>query len=152
MCSGKSTLGRLLARKLGWEFLDVDEEIERRESLSIPEIFEVKGEPYFRKLELEVLRELSGKDHVVVSTGGGLGANPEAMSLMKERGLVVWLDVPYEEFLRRCGEDPHRPLLRRGEEELRKLLAERREVYSRAHLRLSPDEPEKLAERVIKNL
>ena len=149
MCSGKTTVGRMLAERLGWDFLDVDEEIERREGMSIPEIFERKGEPYFRDLELRVLRELSERKRVVISTGGGLGANPEALELMKERGLVVWLRVSYEEFIRRCGGDKNRPLLKLGEEKLRKLLRERDKVYSRAHLRVEEGELEEAVRFIL---
>ena len=149
MCSGKSTVGKLLAEELGWKFVDVDEEIVRREGLTIPEIFEKKGEDYFRELEFRLLEELAGEEGVVISTGGGLGANPRAMEFMKDRGLVVWLRVSYEEFLRRCGSDPNRPLLRRGEEELRKLMKEREEVYSLAELWIEESSSPKDAVRSI---
>jgi len=149
MCSGKTTVGRIVAQKLRWDFVDTDEEIEKREGFSIPEIFEKKGEDYFRRLELEVLKELSKRRKVVVSTGGGLGANPEAMELMKDKGLVVWLPISYEEFIKRCGKDGSRPLLKKGEEELRRLLSERNKIYSHAHLKLPPGEPEELARRIL---
>jgi shikimate kinase len=153
MCSGKTTVGRLLARSLGWEFADVDEEIERREGMSIPEIFETRGEAYFRELELKVLEEISRREEVVVSTGGGLGSNPRAMEMMKERGLVVWIDIDYEEFRRRCGNDPHRPLLRRGETALRTLLRERSRVYSEAHLKVEGwREPGEIVKLILLNL
>lgn len=150
MCSGKSTVGKLLAEELGWKFVDVDEEVVRREGLSIPEIFEKKGEGYFRELELGLLKELAEKEGVVISTGGGLGANPKAMGFMKDKGLVVWLRVSYEEFLRRCGDDPNRPLLRRGEKELRKLMEEREKVYSLAELWIEESSSPKDAVRSIK--
>lgn len=149
MCSGKTTVGNLLAEKLGWNFLDVDEEIEKREGLTIPEIFKQKGERYFRKLEIEVLKELASLHRVIVSTGGGLGANPQAMKLMKEKGFVVWLKVSFEEFLKRCGNDTSRPLLSLGEEKLRELLKERERVYSQAHLILESEDPESMAERIV---
>ena len=152
MCSGKTTVGKMLSERLGWGFLDVDEEIERKEGLSIPEIFEKKGEPYFRDLELRTLRELAKRKKVVISTGGGLGANPEAMELMKEKGLVVWLKVSYEEFIKRCGGDENRPLLRLGEEELKELLKERESVYSKAHLHVEEGDPEGAARLIIGHL
>jgi shikimate kinase (EC 2.7.1.71) len=76
MCSGKSTVGKLLADKLGYTFWDIDQLIEEREGKSIEEIFKDKGEEYFRSLEMKVLEEFLEKEKVVVSTGGGLGANP----------------------------------------------------------------------------
>ncbi|HIC97788.1 MAG TPA: shikimate kinase, partial [Aquificaceae bacterium] len=72
MGSGKTTVGGIVARRLGWEFLDTDEEIEKKEGMSVKDIFTRKGELYFRKLELEVLKEVSGRESVVVATGGGL--------------------------------------------------------------------------------
>ncbi len=153
MCSGKTTVGGILAERLGWDFVDVDTEIERREGMRITRIFETKGESYFRKLELDILRELSCREGVVISTGGGLGANPEAMDLMKSRGIVIWLDVSFEEFMRRCGKDKNRPLLRLGERKLREVLKERSRVYARAHLRVSGEEgPERIVQAIISNL
>ncbi len=136
MCSGKSTLGKALAEALDWSFLDVDRVLEEREGMSIPEIFERRGEEYFRKREFEVLKELSNLEKVVISTGGGLGANIKAMELMKSKGLVVWLKLDFETFLERCAEDSSRPLLRKSKEELIELMKEREKVYSLSHLSL----------------
>ena len=136
MCSGKSTVGRLLADMLGWRFVDVDKEVERREKMSIPEIFETKGEDYFRRRELEVLMDLVKDEGLVISTGGGLGSNPKAMELMKTSGLIVWLRIDFETFLERCGKDPSRPLLRKSKEELLKLFESRSRIYAKAHLEL----------------
>ncbi len=152
MCSGKTTVGRLLAERLGWTFLDVDEEVERREGMSIPEIFSRKGEGYFRKKELEILKELCRREEAVISTGGGLGANPEAMEIMRERGLVVWLKVSFEDFLRRCSKEEGRPLLSLGEEKLKELLREREEVYSRAHLKVEGEDPHRTVDRIVSEL
>lgn len=152
MCSGKSTVGKILAQRLCWKFVDIDEEIEKREGLSIPEIFSGRGEPYFRELELEVLKELLEEEKVVVSTGGGLGANTEAVELMKRKGFVVWLKVSFEEFIKRCGTGEGRPLLQRGKEELRRLLESRNKVYSMAHLHLESKEPQEAAEEIMKAL
>jgi len=152
MCSGKSTVGRILARKLGWKFRDTDEEVERREGLTIPQIFSLKGELYFRKLEQKVLEDLLKEDRVVIATGGGLGADSRAMELMRERSFVVWLRVSFDEFMKRCGSDEGRPLLRRGDEELRDLLRRRERVYRSAHLILTPDDPERTADEVIEAL
>lgn len=151
MCSGKSTVGRLLSSKLGWSFVDVDEEVQKREAMTILEIFEKKGEDYFRKLEMEVLEILSQKENIVISTGGGLGANPYAIELMKSKGLVVWLKIDFDTFLKRCGNDPSRPLLKRGKEELLKLFKERSKRYMQAHLILDSSlSPEELAEKILK--
>lgn len=137
MCSGKSTVGRLLADMLGWQFVDIDKEVERIEKMSIPEIFETKGEDYFRRRELEVLMDLVKDEGLVISTGGGLGSNSKAMEIMKTSGLVVWLRVDFETFLERCGKDSSRPLLRKSREELHKLFESRSKIYAKAHLELN---------------
>jgi len=153
MASGKTTIGKLLAESLRWKFYDTDQEIEREEGLSIREIFERKGEEYFRSKEMEVLKKLVKEEFCVISTGGGLGANEEAIKLMKERGLVVWLDIDFEEFLKRSQGDQERPLLKRSTEELRELYEKRKSVYSKAHLHLVANrEPKDLVEEVIKTL
>ncbi|NPB05496.1 MAG: shikimate kinase [Aquificae bacterium] len=154
MGSGKTTVGKVLARKLKVPFVDVDEEVVLREGLSIPEIFALKGEGYFRRLEREVLRELSEKlPAFVMATGGGLGADEEAMEYMKSNGTVVWLDVDFDAFLRRTRQDPNRPLLKRPVDELRRLFERRRAVYSKAHYRVkSARSPEQTARRVLELL
>ncbi|MFN3947708.1 MAG: shikimate kinase [Aquificaceae bacterium] len=134
MCSGKTTFGKLLSESLGWSFVDIDQEVERREGMPIRDIFEKKGEEYFRRLEFEILRSMAEKEKVVISTGGGLGASLEAMEFMKTKGLVVWLKIDFETFLERCGQDPSRPLLKRGKEELLRLFEKRSQVYKQASL------------------
>lgn len=141
MCSGKSTVGKLLADKLGYTFWDIDQVIEEREGKSIEEIFKSKGEEYFRSLERKVLEEFLEKERIVVSTGGGLGANSTAMEKMKSAGLVVWLDLDFETFLQRCANQEGRPLLKRGVDYLRVLMEEREKVYRLAHIRLKADRP-----------
>ena len=141
MCSGKSTVGNLLAKKLGWEFYDVDDLIEKEEGMSIGEIFESKGEDYFRNRELEVLFNISKFKNAVISTGGGLGANLKAMEFMKGSGLVIWIDINFETFLKRCAQDSGRPLLRKGEDYVKELFEGRKGVYSLAHLRVDGELP-----------
>jgi shikimate kinase len=87
MCSGKSTVGKLLADKLGYTFWDIDQVIEEREGKSIEEIFRDEGEEYFRSLERSVLEEFLEKERVVVSTGGGLGAEPNCYGNYEVCGL-----------------------------------------------------------------
>ncbi len=153
MCSGKTTVGSLLASSLGYPFVDLDKEIEEREGMSIPEIFSIKGEEYFRRLELELLKEVSKKDKVVISTGGGLGANPKAMNFMKKLGKTVWITIRFETFLRRCSGDEGRPLLRRPLEELRVLFNKRKEVYKLADIKVDGEKtPEEVVREILSSL
>jgi Shikimate kinase len=153
MCSGKSTVGKLLADRLGYTFWDIDQVIEEREGKSIEEIFRDEGEGYFRSLERKVLEEFLEKERIVVSTGGGLGANPTAMEKMKSAGLVVWLDLNFETFLRRCAHQEGRPLLKKRLDYLRVLMEEREKVYRLAHVRLKADKPpDALVEELLSQL
>jgi shikimate kinase len=150
MGSGKSTVGRLLAKKLKIPFVDLDEEIEIREGLTIPQIFSLKGEEYFRKLELEVLKDVTySLPTFVMATGGGLGANPLAMDFMKKHGKVVWLDIDFGTFKHRTGKDENRPLLKKSEKELKELFEKRKKVYSQAHFRV---ESQKSVEETVKKI
>lgn len=149
MCSGKSTVGSLLSRSLNIPFYDVDEEVQKREGLSIPQIFEKKGEAYFRKLEFKVLKDLSEKENVVISTGGGLGANEEALNFMKSRGTTVFIDIPFEVFLERCKDSKERPLLKRPLDEIKNLFEERRKIYSKADIKVKGEKP---PEEVVKEI
>jgi len=149
MCSGKSTVGSLLARFLNFPFYDVDEEVQKREGLTIPQIFERKGEEYFRKIEFEVLKDLSKEENVVISTGGGLGANEEAMEFMKSKGITVFIDVPFEVFLERCKDSEDRPLLKRPIEEIKNLFESRKRIYLKASIKVKG---EKTPEEVVKEI
>jgi len=153
MCSGKSTLGRLLSSRLRLPFYDLDEEIVKREGLTVPQIFQKKGERYFRALELKVLRKLSRLPKGVFSTGGGLGANPKALALMKKEGFVLYLEVDFSTFVRRCLNSKERPLLGKSLLSLRGLYERRKRIYGRAHLRLKGEKsPRLLAEEALQFL
>ncbi len=154
MGSGKSTVGRLLAKKLRVPFVDIDEEIEIREGLSIPQIFSLKGEPYFRNLELEVLKDVTlSLPSFVMATGGGLGANPQAMEFMKRHGIVVWLDIPFETFLKRTAKNGNRPLLSKPKEELKKLFGVRKKVYAQADIKVeSQQSVEQTVQKILSKI
>jgi shikimate kinase len=92
--SGKSTLGRHLAKELNFTFVDMDERIEARECATIPEIFKLKGEEYFRKIETEVLKQIKPNQQLVISTGGGVPCFFDNMGFIKTNGISIFLDVP----------------------------------------------------------
>jgi shikimate kinase len=93
MGSGKSTLGKRLAKKLGYEFIDMDELLEEREGLSVSEIFSKKGEKYFRSLENELIRSFDKQKKTVIATGGGAPCHDDNMKLMNEKGITVYLKM-----------------------------------------------------------
>ena len=112
MTSGKSTIGPILANVLGWDFYDLDKVIEKAECKSVVEIFETKGEDYFRKIENEKLKQLSMENKVVISLGGGTMASNENLSIIKSTGKVVYLKVSPEVLYKRLKYKIDRPLLR----------------------------------------
>ena len=154
MGSGKSTVGHILAEKLDMEFIDVDTEIEKKENKKISEIFKEKGEPYFRELEKKEIDLITRKKGIVVSTGGGLGADIENMKKMKETGTVIWLDVPIDIILKRCEKDINRPLLQQPFKDLKKLFEDRKKVYSMSdiHIKIENQTPEEIVQEILKRL
>ena len=92
--TGKTTLARLLAERLGWDWIDADVEIERRAGKSIARIFAEQGEPAFRDLEAQVIADLCRRDRLVLAAGGGAPLRPESRRAMREAGKVVWLVGP----------------------------------------------------------
>jgi len=132
---GKSSVGRLVARRLAWEFVDTDELIERKEGRTISAIFATDGEAGFREIERQAIEHAARGEHRVIAVGGGavlLEANRRAL---RAAGLCVWLTAPPPELLRRLQADPHtatrRPALSRLPElaEIEKTLASRRPFY-----------------------
>jgi shikimate kinase len=135
MACGKSTTARALAARLGWQAEDLDELIERRERLTIPEIFARFGEPHFRQAERDLLRLLQPIRHAVVATGGGTFADAESRAFINADGLSVWLDVPLAEVIPRIPLDGRRPLAA-TRADLERLYLQRLDAYRLAHVRV----------------
>ena len=124
MGCGKTTVGKLLARALSWVWVDTDELIVSRHG-KITDIFQQKGEAFFRALETETVKTLAKKDRLVISTGGGLVLRSENVSFLKEQGTIVYLRARKQTLISRLAADKDRPLLQTAEgldEKLTKLL------------------------------
>lgn len=138
MGSGKSSVGRRLAERLGRPFVDTDEEIARREGMDIPSLFAKGGELYFRDLEQAVLLDLAGRSGWVIATGGGIVLRVRNTEIMRNSGTTIFLFAREEVLLRRLtGSEAGRPLLGSAvdaAERIRQLLKERRGMYEWADL------------------
>lgn len=111
MGAGKSTIGRMLAKRLGLAFKDSDHEIERRTGADIPWIFDVEGEEGFRRRERDILDELTNYSNIVLATGGGAILKPENRERLQARGHVIYLKLSVDQQAHRTAKDRNRPLL-----------------------------------------
>lgn len=140
MGSGKSTVGRALAKHLGWRFADLDEDIEAREQMPIAQIFDERGEEEFRRVEHEALKrrisDIARGVPWVLAVGGGCFAQPKNHELMTNHGLSLWLDAPLEIIQSRVAHSTHRPLAR-DPEKFEELYHARRASYEKADYRIA---------------
>lgn len=153
MACGKTTVGKLLADRLGWSFVDLDKEIEAEQKISISQIFDQYGEDYFRKLETEAIRKRtrmvrSGRP-MVVALGGGAFARPENLQLVEDYGVTMWLDCRLEMVQRRVESSSDRPLAR-DPGKFDELFEARRPYYARAdyHIEVTSDDPAVVVEAI----
>ncbi len=144
MGTGKTSLGKLLATKLGRPFVDIDKKIEAEQKLSIPKIFEQFGEEHFRALEKSAVKELSERRGLVIATGGGTIKDEENLRLLKSSGVLICLTTEPEEIFSRTARRGERPVLDGGGDErlatIKKLLAERKKFYDRADYQVDTTE------------
>jgi shikimate kinase len=111
MGTGKTSVGKGLAKKMKWQFIDLDELIELRERRGISDIFAKDGEPYFRRLEKRALKEVSKEKKFIVACGGGIVLDKDNIKIMKQAGVIVCLTARPETILNRTSGYAHRPLL-----------------------------------------
>jgi shikimate kinase len=141
MGTGKSSVGQMVAAQLHFTFLDTDHVIEARAGKTISEIFAGQGEPAFRELERNIVGELVSRKKTVISTGGGLPANPENLASLKTHSLVVCLWASAEKIWERVRSQTHRPLLQEPDPlaKIRSLLANREPCYREADVLLNTE-------------
>lgn len=136
MGAGKTTLARKLSSLLGWEFMDSDLEIEREQNISVKEMFETKGEAYFRDREKEQIAQLLSLSRKIISVGGGAVTSPETAEAISLRSLSLWVDAPIATLAKRTSGQGSRPLLngKNAEEALAERMEQRKDLYKRAHI------------------
>jgi shikimate kinase len=150
MGAGKTTIGRILARKLGWKFIDLDKEIEAGEQRQIADIFRENGEPHFRSLEKKYFKTVSYSTRAVIALGGGTYIDPQNQALADATGLSVWLKVSFARIADRVKMDGTRPKLD-NPDEVERLYQSREPHYALARMHVSTDEgtPESVADEII---
>ncbi len=144
MGSGKSTIGPIVANTLGWEFYDLDRVIETKEGMKVSELFEIKGEEYFRKLETQSLLELSEMEKSIISLGGGTVTIDENIRIIKDSGILIYLKISPETAYERLKYKRDRPILMRDGtvnldknefiNKLSDLIAKRKSYYESADI------------------
>jgi shikimate kinase len=156
MGAGKSTIGRRLSARLGLPFLDADAEIELAHRLSIPDIFEKYGEPYFRDGEVRVIARLLESGPAVIATGGGAVMRQETRDRIREKAISIWLKASSDIIMRRVKRRSDRPLLQTADPEatVERLIREREPVYGQADVTIwSRDVPhEKIVDECMEAL
>jgi len=155
---GKSVIGHIVARHLGWNYVDTDACVECQSGMSITEVFESLGEEGFRRHEADCLLRASGLREAVIATGGGTPVFHKGMDLMRASGTVIYLEATIETLMRHLRQSTgRRPLLKGSQTPdvtLKELLENRAETYHRAHVIVRVDEktPEQIAEEILNSL
>ncbi len=152
MGTGKTTVGKILAKKLGYRFLDSDAEIEKREQKSINELFALCGEDGFREIESRVIEELSQKRNSVIATGGGVVLRKENIENLRKNGIVILLRVDMDTIAQRLADKSNRPLATgKSAQELCEKLKAREEFYANNDFAFDVGDlsPMNIADRII---
>lgn len=153
MGTGKTTVGRLVAERLGRSLIDTDEQIEQESGRAISEIFATGGEAVFRGLERQTVRDLSARQDLVVTGGGGIVLDPDNVTDLSRSGVLICLQARPEVILERVAAQDHRPLLEGGEkyENIMRLLRKRQAVYDALPWGIDTSNlsPEQVADKVV---
>ena len=144
MASGKSTIGRLLAKKLNLKFFDTDFIIEKKTKMKIVEIFQKKGEPYFRNLEKKITLNLLNKNNCVISLGGGAFINEAVRKVSQKDNATIWLNWNLKTLIDRIKKNNKRPVASNlSNNELKDLLINRSKIYSKANYKIDCENMQK---------
>ena len=153
MGSGKSIIGKLLSKKIKLEFIDIDYKIEEEQNFTISEIFQNKGETFFRKIEQDASVKYLKLENKVISLGGGGYINPLIRKYCKKNGTSIWLNWKHETLIRRMQNSKKRPLaISLTNSEIKNLIMERSKIYSLSDHKINCDKLERnqIVEKIIK--
>lgn len=154
--SGKTTIGGLLAERLGLQFVDTDSEIVKQEKVEIAEIFKMRGEDYFREIETRVIRDLLGKENIILSTGGGSFQKKMNRTLLAELGCVIYLKTSPKTIYDRIKDDTSRPLLLCANpfEKIEELYQQRHENFELADIIIdtADKQPLEILEEILRTI
>jgi shikimate kinase len=156
MGTGKTTVGKLLAKKLNRQFFDTDKIIEERLQATISEIFKKIGEPKFREFETQTISLISNLQDAVISCGGGTVVNPVNVANLNKNGIIINLYASADHILKRIGENDSRPLIKKminPFEEITKLLAQRQKAYKECAFAVNTENltPEQVVDKILSN-
>lgn len=158
MGTGKSTVGKELARLSGKKFIDMDQALEQLEGMPVSQIFETQGEQYFREKELVLAKKLSRQSNRIIATGGGTFLNEEIRELFSNSGLIIQLYTEKDQLVNRLGRTDRRPLLKGDKSQLEgrvdRLMEERKNTYSGFSIRVDTTNlsPQEAAKKIISTL
>ena len=152
MGAGKTTVGKRLAARLGYWFIDMDHQIEKEQDTKISDIFKEKGELFFRQLETDLLKQLTTVNNTIISTGGGILTSPGHLDLIREIGRSVYLEADIETLFERASRTNVRPLLQTKDplQTVKTLFAKRENLYQLAEITIST--PLKSKQRIISEI
>ncbi len=156
MGTGKTEVGRILAKRLGYIFVDVDSEIEKKRNMKITEIFKLDGEPAFREIEEETIGAVSGGDRLVISTGGGAVMRQKNMDNLRKKGIIVCLAASAATIMHRTRGSKDRPLINVEDPlaRIKELLAVRQPFYEQADIMVDTESksPVQIADEIIEEM
>ncbi len=156
MGTGKTEVGRELSRLLGLKIIDIDNEIEKAEGISINDIFERYGESKFREIETEMIKKISAEKNLIISTGGGVVLKEENIKMLKKNGIIVCLFATPETIFERTKYNSDRPLLKVNDplKKIKELLEYRLPFYKKADIVIDTEgkTPSQVAEEITKEI
>ncbi len=156
MGTGKTEIGRILSKKLGAKLIDIDTEIEKRQKMTITEIFKQHGEQRFRDIESEVIKEIADAENAVISTGGGAVLRQENIDNLRKKGIIICLMASPETILKRTRHNKDRPLLQVENplQKIKELIEFRKPFYEKADLMVDTEgkNPLEIAGEIIDNV